>query len=214
MADVRVYDDVKNPREQRELIGVLRECQFPTKDDPSVMRPGYMAMLQLNAEEDRTKLSAAHNPKGAGNLNLRTSKYTDKDGVERYGHNGIYSEAQGKAMIEAAGKNVAPRLGADGKKTGELVIAFRADLVESRDKKGLAVNTSKPMNASEIESFGKSGAKARNTMTHQYDEMRGYRDKAAEMEKDAEADRTVNDPVAEQRSEGMEMDAEPDMPFN
>lgn len=218
MADVRKREGVENPCSQRELIGTLKYVELPKKENgqvvPGKVTPGYFASLQLNASEDRTKIASQANPEGGRDLNLNSYKYErEVPGVDgaaptketRIGHNCFYSKEQGDAMIAAAGKNVAPHVDSAGKKIADTkVIAFKADLVPSKYNPGLVVNTAHEMKSSEIASFGKSGKKAREAMTAQYDSMRecGERYKAAQ----SENTRSVETPdmVAPEASAEME----------
>ena len=179
MADVRKYEGVENPMSQRELIGTIQPVEVPSKKQGEPPVQGYSVMLQLNANDDRTKKATEMNPSGGSNLNLATVKFEGKDGTERLGHNRFYTKEQGDKMIEAAGVNVAKARGQDGKiRDDKQVIAFKADLIPSRD--GLAVNTSKPMNASEIAEFKGDSKKAAKAMSEQFAAMREAGQKAAE----------------------------------
>lgn len=205
MADIRRYEGITNPAEQREIIGTLKEVTVDRKDkegNPTgKTQTGYVATLQLNANDERTKIASEANPSGGANLNLDTNKYKGKDGKDKFGHSRFYTEEQGKKMMEAAGKNVAPQLNSDGKKVdGVQVVAFKADLVVSKD--GLAVNTAKPMGPSEIATFGKSGKKAYEAMSAQYAAMKDCKAKAAAkdapgVDKNIEAPEVSNDMEAD-----------------
>lgn len=200
MADVRVYDGVKNPMQQRELIGTIKPVTIPAKEGKAEQK-GYVAALQLNADDERTKKATELNPSGGAQLHLASAYFKGRDGKNHLGHGRFYTEEQGNKMIEAAGKNVAQAKGQDGKNLPDTkVIAFKADLVTS--KNGLAVNTAKEMKPSELADFGKSAPKADKAMSRQFEAMseasaRAKEAKAAAKDVQAEAPAAEQEKVAD-----------------
>lgn len=210
MADIRKYPGVEAPLSQRELIGTIKAMEFDQKDKDhkptGVKVPGYWVSLQLNAADPRTQIASQMNPEGGSNLNLKTDTYT-KDGESKITHSNFYTKEQGDAMIKAAGKNVAPQTDSKGQKIENAnIIAFKADLTISQ-KNGVVVRTDKEMNASDIESFGKSAKKAQASYDKQFEAMRQSRDIAKAAAKDA-SDRNVEGPALENdgaQNDGVEM---------
>lgn len=207
MADIKRYgfydkDGKGGPMSNREVIGTIRKIEKPDKDDPNKTNTSYVADFMLNAKDEKTIKAAELNPEGGGNLNLRTYTYPDPQNKDenRIGHNAFYDVSQIEAIKKAAGKNVAPKQDANGKKVPNVeVVALKANLVVS-SKNGIVLATNQPMEASSLESFGKSGKKAREAMTAQYEAMNDWRAKGREA-KAAEAqaqasDRQVDAPVA------------------
>lgn len=214
MADIKrygFYDADKNggPMTDREVIGTIRKVEKPSKDDPNKMNTSYVADFMLNAKDPKTIKAAEMNPEGGGNLNLRTYTYDDpnKEGEKKIGHNAFYDVSQIDLIKKAAGKNIAPKQDANGKKVPNVeVVALRANLVVS-NRNGIVLATNQPMQASQLETFGKSGKKARESMTAQYEVMNDWRAKGREA-KAAEVQNQVGDRQVEAPAAAAETSAE------